>query len=90
MLVDIPQGSDPGSDPPSVTVTPYSQAGAVLSATDIYTDQVVLKLDASDFTGLSFGTLRFDFTNSSGGYVYAKYSAAGKFSVGLNSACVAP
>lgn len=36
------------------------------------------------------GTLLLDFSTSGGGYAFAKYSAEGKFSVGVNSACLVP
>ena len=35
----------------------------------------------------SFGTLVFDFTDSGGGWVSGRYSAFGRFSVDLESAC---
>jgi hypothetical protein len=90
LISNAPQGSDEGVDPPTVTVTPIGEDGGTLAATDVFTDLLVLKLSASDFTALDFGTLLLDFSNSGGGYAYAKYSAEDKFSVGLNSACLVP
>ncbi len=51
---------------------------------------MVFELSAADFTGLSFGTLIFDFSNSNGGWIYGEYSADGLFSVGLNPTCTVP
>jgi hypothetical protein len=87
LLINAPQGADPGSDPPSVTVRPITENGSLLAPTDVFTDQVLVKLPATAFTGVDFGTLTFDF-GPSGGYVFARYSAQGKFSVGLNGACI--
>lgn len=84
-----PRGAGGGA-PVSFTVEAFDESGNSLSTTDVRTDQVVIELEASDFTNQSFGTLVFDFSNSQGGYVYAEYSADGLFSVGLNSACRIP
>ena len=89
-LINVPQGTDPAVDPPSIVVSVVGEDGAAFASTDVYTDQNTLPLAASDFTGLGFGTLIFDFTSSGGGWVYAAYSAFERFSVGLNSACVMP
>lgn len=89
-LLGGPQGSDPMSDPPSFTVTPFDENGFALPSSDVYTSQYALELPASSFTTESFGTLVFDLSNSAGGVVYAEYSAEGKFSVGMNGACTEP
>lgn len=86
-LIGNPQGADPMTDPPTMTVTPVGENGTVFPSTDVYTTQFALALSASDFTSQHFGTLIFDFSNAGGGMVYGEYSAGGKFSVGLNSAC---
>lgn len=90
LLINEPQGSDPARDPASVVVYPNLQDGTVLQPTDIYTDDYAFEVSASDFTTSAFGTLLFEFSNSSGGLVYAEYSAFGQFSVGLNGACTVP
>jgi len=87
LLINNPQGPDPMTNSPSFTVTPLSEDGGSFPSTDVYTDKFAVTLSASDFTGLGFGTLVFDFSNSGGGLVYGEYSAGGKFSVGLNGAC---
>ena len=86
-LVNQPQGSDPMTDAPSVTVTPIGEDGAVFPSTDVYSSDFSFVLHSDDFTSLHFGSLLFDFSSSNGGAVYGEYSAEGKFSVGLNSAC---
>lgn len=90
LFINSPQGDDPDLDPPTFTVDVLDEDGALFAGTDVFTDQVVLELTAADFTELAFGTLIFNFTNSSGGWVYAEYSADGLFSVGLNSTCTVP
>lgn len=90
MILNIPQGSDPDVDPPSASVSILSEDGASFPGADIYTDQGLTKLTAADFTGLDFGTLVFNMANSGGGFLFAGYSADGRFSVGVNSACVIP
>ena len=89
VFIAQPRGGG-GSAPPSFTVEAFDESGTSLSVTDVRTDQVVLGLEASDFTSENFGTLVFDFRNSQGGYVFAEYSADGLFSVGVNSACRVP
>ena len=80
-----------GGNPASFTVQAFAEDGTPAgSPIPVKTNLHALELQASDFTGLQFGTLKFDFTNSLGGTVYAEYSADGKFSVGLNSECGDP
>lgn len=89
VLIDVPRGTGP-ADPPSFTVHVIGEDGSLFPSTDVFTNRNALTLSSEDFTTLSFGTLVFDFANSSGGAVYAEYSAQGRFSVGLNSACLVP
>lgn len=82
-----PRGVGTG-DPPSFTVQAYDEAGnAIGGLTTVKTTLHALEFDASVFTGLSFSTLRFNFTNSFGGTVYAEASVEGRFSVGVTSQC---
>lgn len=82
-----PRGTG-GGDPPSFIVQAYDEAGnAIGGATPIKTTRHALAFDASVFTGLAFSTLRFDFSNSAGGTVYAEASVEGRFSVGVSSQC---
>ena len=90
ILLNQPQGTDAGSDPPSFVVHVVGEDGGLFPGTNVFTDQYALTVSSSDFTGLSFGTMLFDFGNSNGGAVYAEYAADGKFSVGLNGACLVP
>lgn len=83
-----PRGADETADPPSFTVQVYDEAGEPDGAPQpFWTDSHALELTAADLTALSFGSLAFDFGASSGGVVYAEYSAAGRFSVGVASQC---
>ncbi|HEX6201230.1 MAG TPA: hypothetical protein VF150_13270, partial [Thermoanaerobaculia bacterium] len=80
-------GTGPG-DPPSFTVQPYDEDGnAVGGLWSVYTINHALEFVATDFSALSSGTLRFNFTNGAGGTVYAESSAQGRFSVGVTSQC---
>ena len=90
LFVSDPLGSDEDNDPPSVTVTPIGEDGAVFASKNIFTDQTSFEVQASEFTAEQFGTLVFNFSNSQSGWVYAEYSADGLFSVGLNSTCTIP
>lgn len=89
--IDNPRGPSPGVDPVSFTVQVYDEAGnPVGGAQPYWTDQNSLEIEASEFTGLDFGTLKFDFSNSGRGTVFGEYSAAGRFSVGFDSQCENP
>jgi len=82
-----PRGTG-GGDPPSFSVQAYDEDGnPVGGATLVKTTLHALEFDASVFTGLGFGHLRFDFANSAGGTVYAEASTQGRFSVGVSSQC---
>ena len=87
VFVAQPRGAG-NADPVSFTVQVYDEAGApVGTPQEVRTASHALELAASDFTGLAFGSLGFDFTNGSGGVAYAEYSAEGRFSVGTVSQC---
>lgn len=82
-----PRGTG-GADPPSFTVQAYDEDGNLVGgAIPVKTSRHALEFDATDFTALAFGTLKFDFGNSFGGTVYAEASAQGRFSVGVSSQC---
>jgi len=82
-----PRGTG-GGDPASFTVQAYDEAGNAIGApTAVKTTQHSLEFDYSTFTGLDFGTLKFNFTNSAGGVVYAEASTQGRFSVGVSGQC---
>lgn len=88
VFVADPRGLVVATDPPSFTVQAYDEAGNALGGPQpVWTDQHALELAASDFTVADFGSLRFDFSNSLGGAVYAEYSAEGRFSVGAAGEC---
>jgi hypothetical protein len=83
-----PRGDDDGVHPPSFTVQVRDEAGDPDGPPQpVWTADHALELASADLTGLSFGSVRFDFTNSLGGAVYAEYSAQGRFSVGTTAQC---
>lgn len=82
-----PRGTG-AAKPFSFTVQAYDESGApVGGTTSVKTTLHAIELQASVFTNLTFGTLKFDFTNSLGGTVYAEYNADERFSVGVVSQC---
>ncbi len=86
VLIDDPQGEER----PSFTYTAYDEAGErVVAERERYTSDNLEIFDVDDLVGgVRFGTVVFDFSNSGGGFVTARYSAFGRFSVELNSACL--
>ncbi len=87
LLLDRPIG-DAG---PSFSYVAYSQAGAMVASGGYFTDQNLLVLDISDLVASeSFGAILFDFRASRSGWVSARYSAFGRFSLELNGVCVDP
>ncbi len=84
ILVDDPQL--PG---PSFSFTAYDEAGGLIAEGERDTPDNLTILNATDLAGsTSFGTIVFDFSSSGGGFVTAEYSAFGRFSLELNSACL--
>jgi len=89
VLISEPQGADPMTDPPSVTFHVFGEDGAVFSTIDLFTTNNSVVLSTDDLMlPVDFGTIVADFRNASGGLLIAEYSAEGKFSVGMNSACL--
>lgn len=82
-----PRGTGSG-DPVSFTVQAYDEDGNPSGGPiNVKTSLHAMEFDASTFTVLGFGHLRFDFSNSAGGTVYAEASTQGRFSVGVSSQC---
>jgi hypothetical protein len=90
IIVFLARGTDLDTDPPTFSVVPLSEDGAIGPQIDVYTDDFLVQLTAADLSPFGAGNLTFDFTNASGGFVSAVYSAEGRFSVGINGACLAP
>lgn len=89
--ISDPRGGNPGSDPISFSLRVVDEDGNPDGGPQsVWADDHVVVLDPADYTSLSFGTLIFDFTNSSRGTVFVEYSAFGEFSVGLGSQCDSP
>jgi len=94
-FVDFGSGSElrilinqPPDSGPAFSFTAYGQPGQIVSSGNYFTSDNLVFLDVTDLVpSENFGTLVFDFTNSNGGWASAKYSAFGRFSVELNSAC---
>ncbi len=85
--IDNPRGTG-GGDPPSFSVQAYDEAGNLVgSPVNIKTISHSLRFNYSTFTGLDFGTLKFNFSNSGGGVVYAEASTQGRFSIGVSGQC---
>ncbi len=84
ILADNPQGADR----PSFTYIAYDEQADMVADGELFTSSHLTTIDVSDL-GIedAFGTVLFDFSNSGGGWISAKYSAFGLFSVELNSAC---
>lgn len=84
ILVNRPRGDDG----PSFSYTAYNESGAEVSSGDYFTANHLNVLGVNDLVeGPSFGTIVFDFSASAGGWVSARYSAFGRFSLELNSVC---
>lgn len=86
--INNPRGTGAG-DPESYTIQSYNEAGTAdgplqTVKTDLHAKEF---LSVSFFSPLDFGVLKFDFTNSGGGTVYAESFAAGRFAVGVTSQC---
>lgn len=91
VYVTSPQGASPAVDPPSFTVQAYDEPGSPVGAPlSFWTADHAFELASSDITAIQYGSLKFDFTNSLGGTIYAEYSAEGRFSAGLTSQCEDP
>ena len=77
-----------GDEGPSFSYTAYDETGEIVAEGDFLTSAYVSVLDIGELVaGENFGTVYFDFSASGGGWVSAKYSAFGRFSVELSSAC---
>ena len=84
ILLDQPQGDSL----PSFTYSAYMENGDLIVQDEVFTSDHLTTIDVADLgIAPAFGTVVFDFANSEGGFVSAKYSAFGLFSVELNSAC---
>ncbi len=84
VLVDMPRGAVE----PSFGYTAYDEAGTMVAEGTYFTSDHLNALSLADL-GITqaFGILLFDLSSSGGGWVSARYSAFGRFSVDLKSAC---
>lgn len=90
IFVTNPQGGDPTTDPPTLLVNAYNEAGTAAGFTfSVYTNQNSFKVDVGDLTNFSFGALEIMLNNTEG-HITAETRALGKFSGGFNAACTVP
>lgn len=94
LFMDAPRGGDAGSDPPSVTGTAYTEAGAAINDFAIWTDEYTLAVDIAGLVtvGNPFGSFDLRFTNVDlgllGGAVVLQASAEGRYAVTFRSVCI--
>lgn len=89
LLVNNPQGTDPATDFPSVSLQVYGEDGNYYAGFNFFTNSPTVYFNTDDLAlPIAFGTIVFSFDHSNGGFVYAEYSAEGKFSVGMNGSCL--
>lgn len=92
IFVEQPQGDDPGSDPPTAILTLRDEDGFVRTTLILRTDDNVLIFDLAALLPPEvppFGSAQIDFELTRG-WAFSAYSADGRFSVGLNAACLEP
>ena len=84
---DDTAGLDP--DAASFTYEIYQQSGMLAASGSYFTSDHLNVIDITQIAppGVRFGTVIFDFTAARGGWVSARYSAFGRFSVELEAAC---
>jgi len=89
LFINLPQGGDPNTDPESARLLMYDEAGVLQKGWDFFTSSHVLFVNTDDLNlPDSFGLLDLSFEHSGRGYAYAVYSAEGRYSVGMNWACL--
>lgn len=89
-LVDGPRGTNPTTDPPTITGTAYNEAGTAVNTFQIFTNDWVFELDAADLIlpANLFGSLELVIDSVlGGGYVITGIGAEGVYSVGYNGVC---
>ena len=88
LFINLPQGPPPGGSS-SLSLFIYDQAGTYYSTISFHSSVHAIHLRTDDLNlPISFGQILMSFVNSGGGYAYATYSAEGRYSVGMNSACI--
>lgn len=88
LLMDNPQGGDPGTDDPSAVMEVFSEDGTLVGTVSVYTDSNVAALPFESFTfGELFGAIETEFIGGVG-YTTVTYSAANKYSIGITGRCL--
>jgi len=89
LFINFPQGGNPSVDLPSASLLIYDEAGVLRSGVNFFTTSHTLFIHTDDLgLPINFGLIELSFDHSGGGYAYATYNAEGRFSVGMNSACL--
>ncbi len=87
VLLDTPQGDFL----PSFEYTVYDESGSLLALGTHFTSDHLNLISVEDLSvATDFGSVVFDFSAAGGGWVSARYSAFGRFSVDLRSDCRDP
>ena len=94
VFVDLPLGGDPGTDPPTLTGTAYSESGVMINTFSVWTDAFAFELDAADLVegATAFGSLELTFENAGigllGGTALFQASAEGRYAVTWRGNCL--
>ena len=91
-MLDQPLGSDPMSDPPSITGTVYREDGGMAGTFEIFTDNFSLEVDAANLIDdENFGSMDITYQNAfSGGFAVASFKADNRYSVSIKQTCLDP
>ena len=89
-MLDQPLGSDPMTDPPSITGTVYREDGSVDGNFEIFTDSFSMEVDAANLiSGDNFGSMDITYENAfAGGFAVASYKADNRYSVSIKNVCL--
>ena len=89
LFINLPQGNNPSTDAESARLLIYDEAGVAVKAWDFFTTSHTFSVNTNDLNlPVNFGLLDLSFEHSGRGYAYAVYSAEGRYSVGMNDACL--
>lgn len=94
-LLNGPLGGDSEVDPPTITGETFDEAGNLVNTFAVFTSEWLIRVSVLDAfvidTGPDFGTLRLTLdTEFSGGAVFERHTAFGRFSVGTLAFCRTP
>ncbi len=81
----------PPADTTVLSYTVYNEAGVLRFFTDLAANQVAFKVKAADLVAIlptNFGAVEFQLSDGIRGHISAVMSALGRYSVGLEAACL--